>query len=238
MRTALFFAGLLLFASLAQAEDVSPGRTITVRGDAEVKRAPDKAEISIGIQEQRRNLKEAQKATDEQLKALYSIAKEMGVEQKDMRTEYSSVQPIYNYEEARQVFSGYTVNHQISVTLRDIDKIADFTQKLMDSKIDQINNIMFGLQKEDEARDEALKLALEKARAKAMMLARVSGETLGKVYSINESGVQFQPMPVSMMRGKAMMAMEGAAPAMDMAAPPSGEMTIHADVQATFLLKD
>lgn len=234
----LTLLGLLLAAPLAQAADIAIGRSVTVSGDAEIKRAPDKADVSIGIQEQKRELKEAQKATDEQLKSLYRIAKELGIAEKDLRTDFSSVQPVYNYDKGKRVFSGYSVNHQVTVTLNDIGKLADFTQRLLDAKIDQINNITFGLQKEKETRQEALGLAIKNARQKAEILADSAGETLGKVYGINESGVYFEPVPMPMMRGKAMMAME-AAPAMDMAvAPPPGEMSVRADVQATFLLKD
>lgn len=238
----VFLFSVLALNPPAHAGDTVTGRTVTVRGEAEIKRAPDKADVSIGIQEQKRDLKEAQKATDDQLKALYRIAKELGIAEKDLRTDYSSVQPVYNYNnnDGRQIFAGYSVNHQVTVTLRDVAKVAELTQKLTAAGIDQINNILFGLQQEDSARDEALELALKKARAKADMLAKASGETLGKVYSISESGVHFDPRPMPMMRGKAMMAMEAAgAPAMDAAAPPpSGEMVVRADVQATFLLQD
>lgn len=233
--------GLLLTAPAAQAqEQVFPARSVTVRGEAEVKRAPDKADISVGIQEQKRDLKEAQKTTDEQLKALYRLAREMGIAEKDLRTDYSSVQPVYNYrQDGTQVFTGYSVNHQVTVTLRSLGKLGDFTQKLLDAKIDQINGITFGLQKEDDARQEALDLALKNARAKAETLAGSAGEAVGKVYSLSEVGVYFEPVPMPMMRGKAMVAMD-AAPAMDnaAAAPPPGEMSVRADVQATFLLKE
>ncbi len=221
----------------AQVPQAVPGRTITVRGEAEVKRAPDKADISIGIQEQKPELKEAQRLTDEQLKALYRIADTMGVTKKDLQTNYSSVQPVYHYRDGGQHFVGYSVNHQITVTLRDLDKLAEFTQKLLDAKIDQINNIHFGLQQEDAEKKAALKKALENARAKAEALAESSGERIEKVYAVNEGGVYFEPVPMPMMRGKAVMAMESAS--MDAAAaPPAGEMSVRADVQATFLLEE
>lgn len=232
--------GLLLTAPVAQAADTAViGRSITVGGDAEIKRAPDKVDVSIGIQEQRRDLAEARKATDEQLKALYRIAKETGIAEKDLRTDYSSVQPVYDYNNGKRIFTGYSVTHQVTATLRAADKLADFTQKLLDAKIDQIDNIVFGLQKEDDARQEALKLAIAKARQKAEILARSEGESLGKVYSINEAGMYFEPVPLPMLRGKAMMAMDAAAPAMqESASPPAGEISVRAEVQATFLLKD
>lgn len=235
----LLMVTLLLAPLSAHAQEVVAARTITVSGDAEVKVAPDKADVAIGIQEQNQKLKEAQRLTDEQLKALYRIAKEMGIAEKDLRTDYSSVQPIYEYTpEAKQIFKGYSVNHQVTVTLRDITKVAELTEKLLDAKIDQINNIQYGLQKEDEAREAALNEALLKAKRKAEMLAKTMNERIEKVYSINESGISMQPMPM-VMRGKAM-AMDGGGAVMPemAAAPPAGEMAISANLTASFLLKE
>lgn len=234
------FAVLLSF-SPASAQEVLPGRLVTVTGEAEVRRAPDKVDVSVNISEQSHNAEQAKKLADEKIEALYKIASSLSIAKNDMRTDYSAVQPVYNYTNTGQVFQGYSVVHQVTLTLRDVNKVAVLTEKLIAAKIDQINNVQYGLQKEDEAKDEALKEALIKARRKAEMLAGAMRETVDKVYAINESGVSFQPIPMPMMRGKAMM-MEAAASAPVMADesanPPSGEIAIHANLTATFLLKD
>lgn len=244
MKAPLFLlacAALLFCAPVAHAEDMLPGRVISVSGEADVKRAPDKVAVSVTIQEQRKELKDAQKVTDEQLKSLYRIADQMGVTKGDLHTDFSSVQPVYEYTtEAKRVFAGYSVTHRVTVTLRDVEKLAELIRKLTEARIEQINGIQFGLQNEDGARNEALKRALEKAKAKAEMLASSLGEKLDKIYQVSENGVSFQPMP--MLRTGKVMAMSGgigmamSAPA-DVA-PPEGEISVRATVQATFLLKE
>lgn len=229
----------------AHADDIIARRTVTVTGEAEVKKAPDKADISISIEEEDKSLEVAREETDKQLKALYRIAGETGIEKKDMQTNYSSVQPIYDYVSDngrgnnRRVFRGYNVNHQVTLTLRDTDKLATLTEKLLAAKIDQINNVTYGLQKDDAAKDEALKAALLKAKAKAGMMASTLGESVDRVYQINESGISYQP-PMPMAYARKSMAMPGAPMAMDAAAetPPSGEITVNANVTVTFMLKD
>lgn len=226
---------VLLMPILAHAEEAVLARTITVSGDADVKKAPDKADINISIQEENKSLDEARRLTDAQLKSLYRIAKETGIPEKDMQTSYSSVQPVYDYHNGKQTFRAYSVNHQIQVTLNKVDQVGVLTEKLLNARIDNIDNVQYGLQNEDSARDEALKKALTKARAKAQSMASTLGESLGRVMQINESGVSFQPIPM-MMRAKgtqdAVVAMESAA------SPPTGEIAVNANVTVTFALKD
>lgn len=233
---------VLLSISSVSAQEALPGRLVTVTGEAEVKRAPDKADVSVNISEQSHNAEQAKKLADEKIESLYKIASNLGIAKNDMRTDYSSVQPVYNYTNTGQVFQGYSVMHQVTLTLRDVNKVAVLTEKLIAAKIDQINNVQYGLQKEDEAKDEALKEALVKARRKADMLAGAMRETVDKVYAINEAGVSFQPIPMPMVRGKMAMMEAGVAPAPMMADasanPPSGEMAINASLTATFLLKE
>lgn len=227
---------ILMAPYLSHAEDVMV-RSITVTGDAEVKKTPDKADVSISIQEENKSLEEARRLTDQQLKALTRIAKEVGIADKDMQTSYSSIQPTYDYTDNKQIFRGYSVNHQILITLRDVSKVAVLTEKLLEGKIDQIDNVQYGLQKEDESKQEALKLALGKAKVKAEGMTAALGTSLGQVLQINESGVSFQPIPVMMRAAKmapAAMAMDGAIAS----APPTGEIAVNANVSVTFALKD
>lgn len=238
----LLFA--IFFAFPAFSEEVAV-RSIIVNGDAEVRKAPDKADVSISIQEENKSLEEARRLTEAQLKSLYRIAKELGIPEKDMKTSYSSVQPVYDYTNGKQVFRAYSVNHQIQITLRKLDQLAVLMEKLLDARIDQIDNVQYGLQDENVSKDEALKKALERAKLKASAMASAYGETLGRVIQINESGVDYQPIPMPMMR-KAF-AMEASDSGMVASAPPApplppaaptGEISINATVNVTFALKD
>ncbi|MFO1243330.1 MAG: SIMPL domain-containing protein [Rickettsiales bacterium] len=226
---------ILMAPYLSHAEDIAV-RSITVTGDAEVKKAPDKADVSISVEEENKSLEEARRLTDQQLKSLTRIAKEVGISDKDMQTSYSSIQPVYDYTDGKQVFRAYSVNHQILITLRDLSKVAVLTEKLLEAKIDNINNVSYGLQNEDASKEEALKLALAKAKSKAQGMTAALGTSLGQVLQINESGVSFQPIPVMMRAAK----MAPAAMAMDAgaSAPPTGEIAVNANVSVTFALKD
>lgn len=232
----LSLALLLIAAPLAaSAQSVSAARTITVSAEAEMRQAPDRVTLQVGIQEQAKTLAEAQKRTNEQLKALDRVAKDMQIPADKIQTTYSNTNPNYTYKDGKRIFEGYNVNHQISIILDAPDKLGPLMEKLTAAGIDEINNVQYGLKDEQSAKTEALKKAAAGARKKAEAVAGAMGEKLGKLLSLNESGTSYQPTPMPMMRmakGNAMMAAD-AAPS-----PPAGGLTINTNVQATFALQD
>lgn len=218
----------------AYADDVTELRTVSVSADAEVKSNPDKVSVLLGISERGKVLADVKKATDDQLNSLFAIAKDLGIEEKDMQTTYSAVQPEYRYDEptSRQVMDGYSVTHNVTVTLRKIETLGQFTEAVLTAGIDEIQNVSYGLENEEALKESALKLAVEKAKRKADVLASAAGAKTGRVVAINESGA-FIPQPRPMMMKASMMAMDAseAAPV-----PPSGEMVVRADVSVTYEL--
>lgn len=232
---ALGLAIWVVAAPLAAWAQVVPARTITVSAEAETRQAPDRVTLQVGIQEQAKTLAEAQKRTNEQLKALDRVAKDMQIPADKIQTTYSNTNPNYTYKDNKRVFEGYNVNHQISVILDRPEQLGALMEKLTAAGIDEINNVQYGLKDEQSAKTEALKKAAAGARTKAEQVAGAMGEKLGKLLSLNESGTSYQPIPMPMMRmakGNAMMAAE-AAPS-----PPAGGLTINTNVQATFALQD
>ena len=239
-KSGLGLAALLLLAPLAaqaQAAAQPVPRTITVSSDAEVRTAPDRVTLQIGIQEEAKTLPEAQKRTNDQLRALDRVAKEMEIPADKMQTVYSSTQPKYGWDQKtnKRLFEGYNVHHQVSILLDKPDRLAALMEKITAAGIDEINNVQYGLQDEQKAKTDALKKAATNARAKAEQVATAMGEKLGKLLSLSDSGTNYQPMPMPMMRmAKAQNLMAAdAAPN-----PPAGGITINSNVQATFALQD
>ncbi len=234
MRAALF-ALLIASAPVAALAQAVSARTITVSAEAETRQAPDRVTLQVGIQEQAKTLAEAQKRTNEQLKALERVAKDMQIPADKIQTSYSNTNPVYNYVNNKRQFEGYSVNHQVSVILDAPEKLGALMEKLTAAGIDEINNVQYGLKNEAGAKTEALKKAAASARGKAEAVAGAMGEKLGKVLSISESGTNYQPIPMPMMR----MAKGEALPPVEAAPnPPAGGLTITTNVQATFALQD
>lgn len=227
------FACVVAAHASAYADEAGDIRTISVQAEGEAKAQPDKVDVMLAVNERASTLDAAKKATDAQLKALYQIAKDMGIAEKDMQTTYSAVQPEYRYEDKsnRRVMEGYSVNHQVTVTLRKVDDLGKFIEAVLASGIDEIENLAFGIQNTDALKEEALKQAIAKAKRKADVMAAAAGTTVGPVVAIEEEGA-VRPAPMPRMRVKAM-AMESADAA---PTPPAGEMSVRANVSVTYEL--
>jgi uncharacterized protein YggE len=239
-RFSLLFFGvfLSLFFSSAHGQQaaLTPVRSITVSGESVIKAAPDKADLMITLYREGKEIAQAKQQVDRLLDTLREIASDYKIAEKDLRTQYTSIQPQYDYSVAgKPRLNGYVAQHSIVVTVRDMEKLGDLMQTMVERGIDRVDNISYGLQKEDALKEEALIQALAVARRKAERLAQAAGNEAGGALTIQESGAFVQPpqppMPMMMRAEMSSMAQDKAA------APPAGEVEIRSSVTASYLLK-
>ena len=95
-----------------------------------------------------------------------------------------------------------------------------------------VGGVRFDLKDEARLEQEALRLAVADARAKAEAMASGAGRTIDRILRVDEQGVTAPPMPVRIYR-------EAQLAAADAAAPPisAGQMEIRAQVVVTAVLK-
>ena len=217
----------------AQQGQLTP-RIITVNGEAKRAVVPDEAHIYVTVQAKSAKLANAKAEHDKKLKALLKIAGDMGIEEKQQKTQYSSVNPEYDYIDGRQKFRGYMVSSSIDLTVKKTETIGDLMEKLAAGGFEQ-TSFNYTVSNMEAVRDAIIADAIKNARGKAERMSVAAGAEIKRVYSISEGGVNF-PQPVPMMA----MAMRGGAElAMDKAvAPPAGEQEVQASVTVSFELKD
>lgn len=220
----------------AQQAALTPVRSITVSGEAVIKAAPDKADLMITLYREAKEAKQAKQQADRLLDTLREIANDYKIADKDLRTQYIRLQPRYDYSSNgdKPTFRGYIAQNSIVVTVRDLERIGDLMQTMVDRGIDRIDNIAYGLQEEDALKEDALIQAISVARRKAERLAKAAGSEAGEALTIQESGAYVQPpQPMPMM-----MRADAYGTSMDKAAaPPAGEIEIRSSVTASYLLK-
>lgn len=226
---------------------VSATNTIAVSGEGEVLAAPDIATVSFSIQEEAKAVSEAQDNVSKKTKSVLAALKNAGVPEKDIKTENYSSYPKYEWQEGavscmglncppprpgRQVIVGYEVSQSIVVTVRNIENVDNVVSVLGKQEVSNMYGPNFAIDKEDDLKAEARKEAIEKARAKAEVLARDLGVTLVRVVSFSEGGnypIYARTMVVGMEKG-----MGG-----DVAAPelPQGEQKIISNVTVTYEIR-
>ena len=227
---AFLFAAAPVAGQAALADDHEPPkRTITINGKGSVKAAPDKVSVSAGVESQAPTAKEALAKNTAAMTRVVQTLKDAGIDPKDIQTTTFNVGPRYDTSDDGKPprIIGYSVINSVFVTTRDLDKLGTILDQLVTAGANSIGGISFDIDKPEEKQNEARKLAMEDAIAKAKLYVEAAGAELGPVMTITE---QSGYIPRSM-----------AAAPMETAAKPvpieAGTESVDIEVQVTWELK-
>jgi uncharacterized protein YggE len=108
-----------------------------------------------------------------------------GIEEKDIKTTYLSLQPQFDYRSGMKI-SYFYAEQTISVTERDTSKLDTLLDAVIKAGGNRIDSIEYENSELRRYRDQARDLAVKAAREKAEALAHALGQEIGKPYSIEE----------------------------------------------------
>lgn len=187
----------MTLSSSTFAQGYDPRRTISVTGTAEVKVAPDLVEISMNVETNDLSIDKAREDNDSKVLAVIEMSKKMGIEDKDIQTDYIHVAPRYQdakYNEPKEnprKFLGYYMTKGIRVTLRDVKKSEHYVEEALKLGINYINDLEFQSSEEKKYRDQIRLDAINAAKKKAVTLARELGQKVGKPITIHDNTSAF-----------------------------------------------
>jgi len=157
---------------------------VVARGDAIGD--PDEAYIRVEAAATKPRAVEAKAAVDETITRLSSVLRELGVPNEDIDASRLNIHPSFEYKGENHVLSGYGAGRDITITLKDLDKLDVLLQKVVEAGAHRINPVIFGSSKEDDLREEAIRKATTKAKEKARILAGEFGAKVGRAISIRD----------------------------------------------------
>ncbi len=161
----------------------------TTQGTGEVAAIPDTALVSLGVNKEAATVEAAQTQVNGIINKITSDLKSLGVDPKNIKTTNYNVSPQYDYNSGQQVARGYTVSANIEVKVTPIEKANQAIDIATKDGATQVGNVQFVLddtkqkQLENQAREEAIKEAKEKASS----IAKTAGITLGRIVDVQES---------------------------------------------------
>jgi uncharacterized protein YggE len=220
---------------------------ITVQGEAVVYVKPDKILLCFGIEtwDKQDILAAKQKNTEIFQKAL-AVLKQMGLPDKDIQTDYLSVEPRYRDGYRREEFLGYFVRNTFVVTLRDPEKVEELITRMLQAGVQYIHGVDFQTTEFKKYREQARTLALQAAKEKAEKMAGVLGQSVGPPLAIQEGHSPWyyagwsgwglsraQPMAQNVLQEIPASAGEGEPETIAL-----GKIAIRASVSVTFQLKN
>ena len=226
---------------------VSASNTISVSGEGEVFAAPDIANISFTVREDAKKVSDAQDKVTTKVKVALAGVRKQGVADKDIKTQNYSSYPKYEWQEGtvscmglncppyrpgKQVIVGYEVSQTVTIKVRDLEKVNTIVDGLAAAGVTEMQGPNFAIDDEDGLKAEARKIAIDKARAKAEVLAKDLGVSLVRIVSFSEGG--YYPMYARATSASMEKGMGG-----DVGAPeiPQGEEKITSSVTVTYEIR-
>ena len=201
---------------------------IVTTASGEVRVAPDRATIQIGVQSRATTAAAAATQNATKQRAIIDAIKARGVPAEQIATSSFNVIPETRYDREGQAAprtTSYLVMNTVIVELRRIDQVGPVIDAALTAGANQINSLAFGVANADSARRAALAQAVTKSRADAEAMARAAGGSLGSLLELNsvDQYVPGPPRPFDMR----------AAATAEMKTPvEAGEETIRATVTA------
>lgn len=211
----------------------SEGPVVVTTGEGVVKRAPDRAWVTIAAESRARTPGEAQKLNVEAMSAVLQKIKAAGLPADAIQTTAYDLQPEFDYANNRQTLRGYVARNTVEVRVDDLPKLGQILEGAVGAGATNVRGVRFDVKEREAAERDALTRAVADARARADAAASGAGVKVERILRIEEQrGVSIPPQPrMAMMREN--MAVTGSGE------PPiaAGEIEIRAAVTLTAIIR-
>lgn len=233
----LAVTGIVITALLSMRQDRNEDQ-ITISGSGTVYAKADIANIEIGFKTgTKKTASEATVENSEKMNKIVAAVKKLGIEDKDIKTTNYTLNPMYNWTQAKgQELVGYEASQNVSLKIRDLSKIGDVIARTTEQGANQVGSIAFTIDDEYALKNQAREEAIKKAKEKAEMIAAQTGIKLGKIKGFYESASPvISPLMYSNVRKEA--AYDEVSESIAVPEIQSGQNEIRAEVTLTYEVK-
>jgi uncharacterized protein YggE len=169
--------------------------TITVSGSGKASSSPDLANIQLGVESIHADAGEAVGENTRLMQAVMNSIEKFELDERDVQTvNYNMwVETVVDREGNPTGETRYHVSNQVSIRLRDLDRMGEVLEGALAAGANSVGGISFGVSDPSALEREAREKALANAKAKAEQMAAALNVSLGKVRYVGDAGV----LPVS-----------------------------------------
>jgi uncharacterized protein len=161
-----------------------------------VQSEPDTAQVGAGVTVRAPTASEAMRRNAEQMEKVIARLKALGIKREDIQTANFSLNAQYQYRNdgEQPTFLGYDASNQVNVMLRDLDKIGETLDALVQAGANNVYGPNFMLEKDEAARRAGRESAFQKGRSQAMEYARMSGYSNLRLLEVSETYQSMGPV--------------------------------------------
>lgn len=170
--------------------------TIVVSGTGEIYAKPDLGLITLSVVSEAATVQQAITENTLKMNKVIGFIKEKGIEEKDLKTTNFSINPRYEYQPTtnKRTLVGYEARQSLEVKIRDLSKTGSILEGATKFGANEVGDLRFVIDNEEELRAQAREEAIKKAKTKAEILAKQLGVKLVRITGFAEnSDIPFYP---------------------------------------------
>ena len=223
----------LACATTASAQSPPPAdaAVVVTIGEGIVKRAPDRAWVTIAAESRAKTPAEVQKLNADAMSSVLQKLKGLGLPAEAIRTAGYELRPEFDFANNRQTLRGYMARNAVEVRVDDLPRLGEVLDVAVGAGATSVSGIRFDLKDRTAAEQTALQRAVADARAQADTAAQAAGVKVERVVRIevHRDSSMLQPRPMMAMRAEMAMSAE----------PPMapGELEIRSTVTVTAAIR-
>lgn len=176
---------------------------IVTTGMAELRLAPDRAVLVLGIEAQRSTASEVMGSVSHTVRLVLGALRKVGLPQENLQTSGISLVPVYAKVSGVETIVGYRALYTITATVDDLDLVGKSLDSAITAGANRIHGISWTLRNPEEARRKVLAAAMRDARMRAEAIAEAAGLQIKRIVRILEGGAEVIPVrftPTTIMR--------------------------------------
>ena len=198
----LLTALIAFFSATALHAEVPAPRTVSTTGNGVISTKADMAEVTMQATSNQKSASAAKQEVDRRINDFLESLEAMKIPRDDIIASTLRISPEYEYNNRNRIFSGYAAYRDITVTLRELDRLDTLLETATASEISHIQQVALKSSKEEDLKEKAFEEAIADSRRKAEVLANAYDADLGSIHTITYRSQQ--PLFAAKAEGAAM----------------------------------
>jgi uncharacterized protein YggE len=171
---------------------------LSTSGQGEGRVTPDRASVMVNVQTRAASAAAAATDNASRTRAVLDALGKIGLSKEQLSTDGYTVYPEMQYDRVggSPRVTGYVVTNMVRAETKRPDQAGAIVDAALGAGANMINSLSFYASSSDEARRQAISVAVTNARADAEAMARAAGGTLGSLIEMSTSGPTVPPRPM------------------------------------------
>ena len=206
--------------------------TVVTLGEATIRVPADRATITVSTETHGATAPDAQARGNVAMKSVQDVVAALKVRGGQVTTTGLYLSPDYVYSNNQRTMQGFVGRHTITIQVDDVSRAGEVLAAVVTAGATNVNGIAFSRRDRQTLEQQALKQAVQVARARADALAAGAGSTVVRIERIAEEQAEVQvPIRVGGRAAAFESVNVGAAPV------ATGEVEVRARVVLTATIK-